>query len=119
MKIDSVSWGNIVVNGQKFGQVIITGDRVRERGREKLEKLFGATHVVGDWEVEELLSENPQIIIIGTGQFGVLKVSDEIKEKLTRSGAEIKVLLTPAAVAEFNRKINEGKNVNALIHTTC
>ncbi len=162
-KIDSVGWGNVVIDGQKFDQVVISGEKVIRREVEKLEKLFGTTHVVADWEQKLLMEGNPEIIILSSGQGGVMEISQEVKEKLAKPGAEmksprpwkgevsslrgknppladrlrfllhssppmerrgilkreIKVLLTPQAVSEFNRLTSEGKKVNALIHTTC
>ncbi len=117
--IDSCGWGNVVIDGQKFDQVIISGEKIIHREIEKLEKLFGTTHQIGDWEIEKLLSGNPEIIILSSGQGGVMKIADEVKEKLLKSGAELKILLTPQAVSEFNKLSSEGKRVNALIHTTC
>lgn len=119
IRIDSCSWGKIVVNGQKYDQVLIVGDEVLERDREKLERLFGTTHVIGEWEEEKLLSQNPEIVLIGTGWSGVLKVSDQTRKNLENAGIEVKIALTPLTVSEFNRLIAEGKRVNALIHTTC
>jgi len=119
IKIDSCGWGNIVIDGQKFGQVVIVKEKVKERDDKNLRKLFGTTHQIGEWEIKELLSENPEIIIIGTGQAGVLRVDEETREKLERSKAEVKILLTQEAVSEFNRLVSRGKRVNALIHTTC
>lgn len=119
IKIDSTGWGSVVVNGQKFDQVIISGEKVIRREVEKLEKLFGTTHQIADWEIEELLSGNPEIIILSSGQGGVMKIADEVLEKLSKSGAEIKILLTSQTISEFNRLTSEGKKVNALIHTTC
>jgi len=118
-KIDSVGWGNVVIDGQKFDQVVISGEKVIRREVEKLEKLFGTTHVVADWEQKLLMEGNPEIIILSSGQGGVMEISQEVKEKLAKPGAEIKILLTPQAVSEFNRLTSEGKKVNALIHTTC
>lgn len=117
--IDSVGWGNVVINGQRFDQVIITGGKILRREAEKLESLFGTTHQIGDWEIKDLLSGNPGIIILSSGQAGSMKIGDEVKEKLASTGAEIKILLTPVAIREFNRLSFLGKRVNALIHTTC
>lgn len=119
VKINNVGWENIIVDGQRFDQVIISEGKVLRREVEKLEKMFGTTHVIGDWEIEELLSGSPEIIILSSGQAGVMKITNDVKEKLSKSGAEIKILLTPVAVSEFNRLSSEGKRVNALIHTTC
>jgi len=99
--------------------VIIVKEEVRERDDKSLRKLFGTTHQIGEWEVKELLSENPEVIIIGTGQAGVLRVPEETREELERSKAEVRILLTQRAVPEFNRLVSQGKRVNALIHTTC
>lgn len=119
IKIDSVGWGNITVNGQKYHEVVISGEKIEPRDGERLEKELGTDHEIGNWEVEKLLSGSPEVIIVGTGAAGVLEVSDEVKEKLEQSGAEIKILLTSQTISEFNRLTSEGKKVNALIHTTC
>ncbi|MFZ5365894.1 MAG: MTH938/NDUFAF3 family protein [Patescibacteria group bacterium] len=119
VKIDSCGWGNIVVNGRQYHEVLIVREKVEPRDDERLEKELGTDHLIGGWEQELLMRGNPEVIIIGTGQAGVLKVLEEVKEKLVNSGAEIKILLTPQAVSEFNRLASEGKKVNALIHTTC
>ena len=79
LKIDKVEWGKIEINGKKYGQVLIIGDQVIERDSEKLHQLFDTTHKIGDWEVEKLFSGNPELIIIGTGWAGVLKVNSKFK----------------------------------------
>lgn len=119
IKIDSVGWGNIIVNGQRYHEVLISGQNVESRDDERLENELGTDHAIGDWEIEKLLTGQPEIIIVGTGVAGVLKVSEKVKEKLVAGGAEVKVLLTPQAVSEFNRLVSDGKRVNVLIHTTC
>ena len=123
LKIDKVEWGKIEINGKKYGQVLIIGDQVIERDSEKLHQLFDTTHKIGDWEVEELFNNSPEVIVIGTGWAGVLKISEELirqlAEKSEKLGVELKILKTPKAVKEYNQLAEEGKKVNALIHTTC
>ncbi len=118
-RINSTKFGNVIIDDKIFHQVLIISDAVKERNTEKLEKLFGTTHEIGDWEIEELLAGKPEIIIIGTGQSGAMQVSQEIKEKLESQGAEIILAITPEAIQIYNEKVQEGKKVNALIHTTC
>jgi len=112
-------FGGVRVNGQDFKQVLVIGEEIKERDEEKLNELYGTTHRIGSWEVEKLLSSKPEIIIIGNGQSGVLKVTDEVRKKIEAASAELKILLTPAAIEEFNKLYQEGKKVNCLIHTTC
>jgi len=117
--IDSTEFGEITIDGKKYHQVLIIGDSVMERDYEKLEKLFGTSHRIGDWERDELLKGNPEIIIIGTGQSSVMNVDGELEDTLAKKEIELIAVSTPEAVEIYNQKIKEGKRVNALIHTTC
>jgi hypothetical protein len=119
IRIDSVEWKKIVVDGQEYQQVLIIGDKVLERDSEKLHRLFETTHKMGDWEIETLLSNKPEIIVIGNGFDGILAVSEKFIEQSSKLGIELRILKTPQAVEEFNQLSEEGKKVNALIHTTC
>lgn len=119
VKINNASWGKVKVDGVIYHQVLIAGEKVFERDKPKLETLFGTTHVIGDWEQKLLLSENPEIILIASGWSGILKVEEEFKKKVEKAGAELRVVLTPMVVGEYNRLVTEGKRVNCLVHTTC
>jgi hypothetical protein len=112
IKIDSTSFGQVVINGQSFGDVLIVGGEIKPRRR------IGSSHRIGLSEVEALLSQAPDVILIGTGQSGVLKVDSISKQRITASGAELIILPTPAAINKFNELVKT-KRVNALIHTTC
>lgn len=117
--INSTEFGSITIDDKKYHQVLIIGNSVLERDYPKLEKLFGTSHKIGEWEIEKLLEENPEFILIGRGQSGAMKVNKEILEKLKEGGAEVIVDITPKIIEVYNEKIKEGKKVNALIHTTC
>jgi hypothetical protein len=119
IKIDSVEWKKIVVDGREYQQVLIASDQVLERDSEKLHRLFETTHKMGDWEIEALLSSKPEIIVVGDGFDGVLAVGEKFKAQSEKLGIELKILKTPQAVEEFNRLSEAGKRVNAMIHTTC
>lgn len=119
--IDSTKFGEITIARKKYRQVLIIGDRVSERDAQSLEQLFGTTHKIGDWEIGDLLKEKPEVIIIGTGQSGVLKVDEDFFEKVKKFSPKIEIIVaaTPQAVEIYNQKIKAGKRANALIHTTC
>ena len=119
VKIDSVGWAKIVIAGKKFFQAMIVGGKAIPRDHEKLERLFGTTHVIPDWEQELLVSDNPEVIVIGDGWSSCLKVSEEAKRKFKEAGVDLRILDTQKAVEEYNRLVEEGKRINALIHTTC
>lgn len=118
-KIDSVEWANVRIDGQNFWQVLIVGDKLIPREVEKVKDSYGTDHMIADWEKELLLSENPEVILIANGWSELLEIDEEFKERAAKLGIELKVLRTPEAVEEYNRLKEEGKKVNALIHTTC
>lgn len=117
--IDAVDFGKIIIDGIDYSQVLIITDSVLERDYKKLEKLFGTSHQIGDWEIEALFKNKPETIIIGTGVNGMLEVSDVIFKKAKEVKVEIVIINTPAAKEIYNERIKAGKRVNALIHTTC
>lgn len=119
IRIDSTKFGEIVIDGKKYHQVLIIGNSVIERDYEKLEGLFGTSHKIGDWEVEELFKNSPEIIIIGTGQDGMMEVDRSLYEKIGNKNIELIITITPEAIKIYNEKIESGKRVNALIHTSC
>jgi len=119
VKIDSVEWGEIWVDGKQYHQVLIVGEEVFERDSEKLHQLFGTTHKIGEWEEEMLLEGKPEVIVVGNGWDEVLEVIENFKLKIENLGIDLKVLRTPEAVEEYNQLVKEGKKANVLIHTTC
>lgn len=119
INFDKTWFGGVKINGQNFRDVIVVGEEIEERDDQRLHQLFGRAHWIGDWEVEKLLSNNPEIVIIGNGTGGLLEVTSEVEEKFKTAGVELRILLTPQAISEFNKLYQESKRVNALIHTTC
>lgn len=119
LKIDSVFWGKVKIDGKEYHQALIIGEKVFERDKPKLKTLFGTSHEIGDWERELLFSGSPEIILIASGFSGVLKVSFKFQVLCSKLSIEMRTDLTPKAVAEYNRLVSLGRHVNALIHTTC
>lgn len=115
--IDSTRFGEVVIDGERHGDVLIIEGRVRARDKEALRERHGTSHRIGDDEAQQLLTGPPDIVIIGTGQSGALTV-DERTEDAIRRRARLILLKTPQAIERFN-EFSRTKRVNALIHTTC
>lgn len=116
---DSSKFGEVVINGRSWGDVLVIGDKIEERDDSRLERELGSDHLIGDWEIEKLLSNNPGIIIIATGTAGVLRVTSEVRKKIKKKGIDLIAVTTPNAMIEYNSLVEQGKKVNCLIHTTC
>lgn len=116
---NSSSFGSVVIDGQSWGDVLVIADQVEARDDPRLDRELGTDHLIGDWELEKLLSEQPGIIIIGTGTGGSLRVVSTAREKIKKAGIELIVATTPMAIEEYNTLIAKEKKINALIHSTC
>ena len=110
-KIDSSYFGSIIIDGKKFDtdlQILPSGEiQPRER-----------MHTVSKREVSDLLMHEPEIIIVGTGNSGLMKVDNDAFVAAQLEGVELIVKPTPQAVQEFN-KLSRGKKVAAVFHVTC
>jgi hypothetical protein len=114
MKIDSYSFGHIVINGKAYtSDVIIYGDRVdaswwRKEGHRLLPE-----------DIADVLNARPDILIIGTGYAGVMTVPKMTREQIASHGIDVKVERTGTAVDLFNAFQGQKKMVVAALHITC
>ena len=53
------------------------------------------------------------------GRFGMMKLSDQLKQHLIDCGVNVIEAPTSTAIHTFNRMYADGKNVAAAFHLTC
>jgi len=114
--IDSYEFGTIVIRGKRYrSDIIIFPDRVSD-GRWRREG-----HRLHIEDLKEVLNAEPQpeVLIVGTGYSGLMKVSDEV-EDLLRS-REIKLIAQPTkqACQTFNDLLKTGRRAVSAFHLTC
>jgi len=111
--INSYSFGNITIDNQKFTKdLIIYPDHINSNWRRK------TGHLLTEADITEIIEYKPEILIIGIGASGLMKVDERVKEKLKALGIEVVIMKTAEAVMEYNRIYKEKKIVCAL-HLTC
>jgi hypothetical protein len=111
--INSYSFGNITIDNQKFTKdLIIYPDHINSSWRRK------TGHLLTESDIKEILDFKSDLLIIGTGAYGLMKVDDNLKEKLKALGIEFVIKKTAEAVEEYN-KINKDKRVVCALHLTC
>ena len=76
-------------------------------------------HSVADDEVTDIINAKPDYFIIGSGKFGLMKVSDQLRGILSDCGVEVIVELSKSAVKIYNEMYADGKNVAGAFHLTC
>lgn len=108
-----------------------TGSHMTVQGtdyRQDLKIIRG--QVIGNWwrqqghrlvadDIDDILSAKPQILVIGTGYAGNMRVPDDVRQTL--EGHQIKVIAqtTADAATTFNRLVDEGQDVAGAFHLTC
>jgi len=83
-------------------------------------------HVVDFEDVRRAVEQNPETIIIGTGESGLVKVKEEVKNGVKSRGIKLIIDRTEEAVKTFNIITEESieeegkqKKVIGLFHLTC
>ena len=116
--IDKTRFGWIEVDGMKYTHdVVIRLDGTVEKRKKKLSKvIFGTSHTVSLDEAKHVYEEGASRIIVGTGQSGILKLSEEATDYFERKGVAIELHSTPEAARAWND--SEGA-VIGLFHVTC
>jgi hypothetical protein len=93
--------------------VIISEDRVDATWWRKEGHLLQPDDLAG------VLKARPDILVVGTGYFGVMSVPDETIEHIRAAGIDIRVERTGKAVDLFNKLQAGAMRVIAALHLTC
>jgi len=111
--IDSYQFGLVVVSGKKYtSDVIIFPDRVKDNWE-------GETrHQLCLKDVAEVMTENPEVLVVGTGASGLMKVLPEVKQGIEAQGVKLIAEATDKACHTYNRICHFLRAV-AILHITC
>ena len=113
MKIESYSFGNITIDGRTYtSDVIIYPERVDSSWWRK------EGHNLNIVDLNNVIKAGPDVLVVGTGSSGLMKVPKETISHLESKGIEVHVALTARAVELFN-KLQSNRKVIAAFHLTC
>ena len=84
----------------------------RTTGGEKKDILF---HIE---DIELVVAEKQEVLIVGTGNYGLLEVLPETKKYIESKGIELIVEATDSA-CEMYKEISKNKKAVAALHLTC
>jgi hypothetical protein len=114
MHIDSYEFGRIVIDGVAYNSdCLILGGSVRAGWWRK------KGHMLSVKDVQPIIEVNPDILVVGCGALGMMKVPAEIQKFLTEHKIEVEMLSTSRAVERFNELSQSEANVAAALHLTC
>jgi hypothetical protein len=113
LMIDGYKFGRITVDGKDFRtDLILLPDRVLDSWWRK------EGHNLCLEDLGEALAAEPEVLVIGQGEPGLMKVPETLVEELQRRGIEVSVAPTREAVRAYNGLAGKRKVVAAL-HLTC
>ena len=117
-KINQTQFGSITVAGEEYEHDILIrlNGKVEKRKKKLSKEVFGTSHIISLAEGEYVYEEGARHIIIGTGQSGMAKLSDEAVAFFQQKKCKVELLPTPEAV----RRWNEAESpAIGLFHVTC
>ncbi|ASJ01884.1 hypothetical protein A3L09_00720 [Thermococcus profundus] len=118
MKLEYPVFGRIVVDGREYEHdiVIYPSGKVERRKKEISKGKHGTSHKIDPEELREYVTEDFDVLIVGTGMYGRLSLLPESKKLV--EGKEVVELPTGEAVKLFN-ELQGRKKVLGIFHVTC
>ena len=112
VRINGTNFGSITVDGKRYPHDvwIFADGSIRRRDRD---------HEFTLDELDVLLERRPELVIVGTGQSGCVKIANESIEHATKRGVEVRSDVTPNALERFNEAIRTRRRVAGTFHVTC
>lgn len=103
----------MVIDGQKYtSDLIIFPDRIKSSWWRN------SGHRLSLDDLEDVLKEEPEVLVIGTGAAGVMKVEAEVKKHAQGKGITLIIEKTKKATERFNELAPNKKTIGAF-HLTC
>jgi hypothetical protein len=112
-KIGSYRFGQVEIEGQTYrSDLVIYPDRIDSDWWRK------EGHSLHVEDLSEVVKARPELLIIGTGRFGMMKIPQDTKDFLASLGIALVAEDTEKACERFNRIAGE-KSVVFAVHLTC
>jgi len=112
-RIDRYAFGTITIDGTTYrSDVVVLPDRVvSDWWRHE-------SHALAVEDLSDILAEPPDVLVVGTGASGLMRVSGSTLAALEARGVEVVVEPTEKAVRTYNRLAGE-RQAAACLHLTC
>ena len=117
-RIVETKFGEITVDKNTYEKdiYIFANGEIKKRKKSLAKDIYGTSHKIGPTELKKLCKGHPGTKFIGTGQSGLVELTEEGHRYLTEHGVEVQTFVTPELIEAFNKC---GKHKAALIHVTC
>jgi hypothetical protein len=116
--IDGTTFGSISIDGRKIkNDVVLRLDGSVVKRKKKLSKqVYSTSHIVSKAEIKHVYDKGAELLIVGTGRFDSVRLSDEASAYLQKRKCRTELAPTRRAIRLWNEA--KGK-VIGLFHVTC
>jgi hypothetical protein len=111
-------FGSVTVEGETFQHDIIIrlSGQVKKRKKKLSKAVYGTSHMISLDEAKHVYQKGAKRLVVGTGQFGLVELSEEAARYLDKQGCEVDLQPMKEAIQVWNEA--EGA-VIGLFHVTC
>lgn len=114
IKIESYRFGCMVIDGRTF-----TKDLIIYSGHVEANWWRAEGHCLQFDDLKAHLEPaQVKILVVGTGQFGMMKVPDALRDRLAKMNIQLVAEKTTQAVVQFNQ-FGDANGLMAAFHLTC
>lgn len=111
--IESYKFGKIVIDGKTYrSDLIIYEDKIDDNWWRR------KGHSLCPDDIQEIIDAKPDILIVGTGYSGLMKVPRKTEKFIEEEGIQLIAEKTTKAVETYN-DLSRDKRVVAALHLTC
>ncbi|MCO6041652.1 Mth938-like domain-containing protein [Thermococcus alcaliphilus] len=116
--IDKVEFGRISVNRKEYSHdiVIYPSGKVERRKKWISKEKHGTSHKLDPEELKKYLKEDFEVLVVGTGIYGMLSLLPESRKLI--EGKEVIEKPTPEAAKVFN-ELRKKRKTLGIFHITC
>ncbi len=116
--IDKTTFGSMTIEGSVFEHDVLIrlSGQVKKRKKKLSKAIYGTSHILSLDEAKHVYEDGAQRLMIGTGQYGNVRLSKEAADYFKRKQCQVELLPTPEAIRAWNEA--EG-TVIGLFHVTC
>lgn len=117
-RINKTSFGSITIEGETFEHDILIrlNGEVTKRKKKLSKKYYNTSHKISAEEAEYIYEKGAAKLLIGSGQSGMVKLSEEAAALLNEKNCLVEILPTGKAIEKWNE---EESGTIGLFHLTC
>jgi hypothetical protein len=113
--IEHYDFGEITINGKRYFHDLI----VFHTGKIKDNWWRVEGHRLSMEDIKDILKDKPEILVIGSGYDGLMRVDNNVIKTLKDAGIDVIVKKSVEACKVYNELKTKSKKVALAIHLTC